>query len=128
MVSLIMICIILIGGFSIQKIKANRTNPNKISFSVPVHIACFICAVTAVAFGFVLAEDHPFLLVILLIFAAIEAWAGFSFWNDKIQAEETSQNENSEDVDNSDSRPIPWWVWAITAYGVIYALIAIASD
>lgn len=128
MVNLTCVALIIIIGFSIQKIKANRTNPNKIFFSVPVHIACFICAVMAAAFGFVFAEDYPFLLVILLIFAAIEAWAGFLFWNDKVQADEETQNENTEEKDSSDSRPIPWWVWAIMAYGVIYALIAFASD
>lgn len=128
MVNLIGVALIVIIGFSIEKIKTNKTNPNQFSFSVPAHIACFLCAVIAAAFGFVFAEDHPLLLVILLIFAAIEAWAGFSFWNDKVQADEETQHENTEEKDSSDSRPIPWWVWAIIAYGVIYALIAFASD
>lgn len=122
MVSLIIICIILIGGSFIQKIKANRKNPNKISFVVPAFIACFICAIISVAFGFILFEDFPFLLVIVLIFAGIEICVGFSFLSD-----EKSQTKDYQDADCSNCKPIPWWVWVITAYGIIHVLILLIT-
>ena len=77
MINLVMIAIILICGFSIQKIKANRTKPNKFFISLPMSFAGVLVAILIVIFAFCFLLDDTFFFVIALLFAGLQLWAAF---------------------------------------------------